>query len=359
MQISDIVKKINNKEDIRYSSNGNSFHIFTSKLNDKIAGYEIIIRLTGKCNYRCLYCVTEANALDKKSILTIINKLSEADLSESRIVLSGGEPTISPIFLQILTKLVNSRCSEISVQTNAAMFSNKEFVSKLPIDSRISFYISYPSSIKEKYNLITKSNCYDAAVKGIKNISLRYAFNICIVVCSLNYRDISSTIKFIEYLTGKSNFYVNISNTYIETTVDIDSFIIKYSKVKEGISRAFSYAEKKKTKFLEFNLLNLSPQQIESSSVQNLKYIRNIYPLAVVVSKSSDSSFPYCVLPSNSDISSSYAKTGNTFEVSYGSLDKKFYKSLKCLECKYDKLCPGFNVEYVKRFGTEEIIPFL
>ncbi|MCX6744495.1 MAG: radical SAM protein [Candidatus Parcubacteria bacterium] len=57
-----------------------------------------IIRLTDKCNQRCLFCNYQ-EILPAFSLADIKNKLVELRRQDSNVTFSGGEPTLYPFVI--------------------------------------------------------------------------------------------------------------------------------------------------------------------------------------------------------------------------------------------------------------------
>ncbi|MFP4118299.1 MAG: radical SAM protein [Candidatus Woesearchaeota archaeon] len=323
MHSSELVRKINSREDFRFSSQDSSLQISSMKgESGSVKGYEIIFRITGKCNFRCLYCGVESQGLSRKSFLKLVEALEKSDLKGSSITISGGEPTISRDFIPALQRLIETDCKSIIVQTNATMLSNGRFISQIPHDERILFFISFPSHLREHYEAITQSKLYDKAVRGLTDISARSRFEICMVINRINYKEIAETVKFVEQTTGRRDFQFTISNVFINPMLDPGKFIVRYSDV--------------------------TPYIIEAQSE---------YSDIIALPSSGDCSFPYCAIPSLMETHGDIIRSDNTSDVGYGTMKHKFFKLPTCKRCRYDGVCTGYHTEYVKRFGTSEINP--
>jgi len=88
------------------------------------------IRITRRCNNRCLFCLDRDN-LDGSimSFDDIVRDLKKG-LAEGarRAVISGGEPTIHPDFLQVIAKAKEVGYGWIQTVSNGRMFSYEEFL---------------------------------------------------------------------------------------------------------------------------------------------------------------------------------------------------------------------------------------
>ena len=368
MRASELIQHINRKKDFRYSSSEGSFQISSMKDNNgKVNGFEIITRIVDKCNYRCMYCGVGFKALSKKSFSNLINVLERSDLKGSRIVISGGEPTLSRYFVSAMHRLVKTNCTEIQVQTNAVRLSDPEFFDSLPHDDRIKLFISFPSHRRDHYEKITQSRSYEHAKEGLRKAATRYRIEICMVVNMINHMDICDNIVFIEDLIGASNFQFSISNVFVNQGIDGERFIVRYSSVKPNIEAAKDYSDRQRDIVLNakdngFDIphnrrLRMPWSYAMTGEIKQAQISTDEF-LFVSTPQSGECSFPFCVRPENLKIPPcDNVRSENTADMSYGSQDKKFFKALDCKSCAYDNICTGFQTEYVKRFGTSEIRP--
>lgn len=389
MDVNEIVENINSDSSFTYESPDGSLSISSFSVDGAVSEYEIIIRLTKRCNYRCLYCgVAFEEPVPKKSLKDLYAILDDADLSKSNIVLSGGEPTISPFFFSLLRKVQKSRCRKICIQTNASLFSLESFFDRFPKDYCISFFASLPSVVETNHKHITCSTLLDNAFHGLLNIVKRnYYTEICIVVNRHNYKSITKTIRTFlaalpfhpffpfqvyrrfSYLrdsvllneciqlqviglvhqgfiitfwqgfppwnpldvdqvslghltisTCRSKLNFRISNVFLNTTTDIDSYIVSYSEAFPYISKALCISN-------------------------------------VGLMDTGDCSFPVCVRSTFPDLKKMHTIFFDDSICGIDDLSKPYFKLSSCSECIYNDYCQGFQTEYVKRFGTSEIKP--
>ena len=146
----EIIKKINNNENFRYSNSDGSFTINSVENSfSQIVEYDIIIRLTEKCNYNCVYCGLETQGITPFFVKILKAIIKNADLSKSRFIISGGEPSISKNFLQFFDMLIKSNCSQVTIQSNASIFSNNSFFSQIELIRKYHFSYHFLALIEK------------------------------------------------------------------------------------------------------------------------------------------------------------------------------------------------------------------
>jgi uncharacterized radical SAM superfamily Fe-S cluster-containing enzyme len=99
-------------------------------------GSFLIVDLTNRCNMMCSPCFMDANAasyvheLDMEDIKTIFDKtVSFKPQREVNVLFSGGEPTLSPIFLEAVRYAKSMGFHRLHVATNGVRFAeSRDFV---------------------------------------------------------------------------------------------------------------------------------------------------------------------------------------------------------------------------------------
>ncbi len=88
------------------------------------------VRLTRVCNNRCLFCLDKNAQNGSHLSLAEIKKVFQAGRKEKaeKVILSGGEPTLHPKFIDIVKKAKKLGYTKIQVITNGRMFAYKKFL---------------------------------------------------------------------------------------------------------------------------------------------------------------------------------------------------------------------------------------
>lgn len=158
------------------------------------------IRINLSCNQNCIFCNTDKNAdnfiLDDSKIKNQIEAWAKEGVNY--LVISGKEPTLHKKIADFIRAAKESNYKKIELQTNAVMFSDKNFARKLRKEGLTHVFVSFHSSDKSLYEKITNSKTFEKAVEGIKNLAeegVNVSLNI--VVNQINYKNLPSTIGYI------------------------------------------------------------------------------------------------------------------------------------------------------------------
>ena len=134
--------------------------------------------LTEACNLRCQFCYNSCAPSFCKDPYIILDRLAEAKVLE--IILTGGEPSLHPEFLQILD-YAKTKIPRVMVQSNGTAFAEptyaKTFFEKKPFC--VNFSLHGPKEIHDYLTRIDGS--FEATTTAIKNAvdaGIRVASNL-------------------------------------------------------------------------------------------------------------------------------------------------------------------------------------
>jgi cyclic pyranopterin phosphate synthase len=129
------------------------------------------ISLTDRCNFRCLYCMSEdtrfrpaKELLSSEEILFFSSIFAE--LGFDKIRLTGGEPTLRPDIVELVQEMsALPGLPEITMTTNASRLS--ELAAPLACAGLKRCNISLDSLVPEKFERITRRGNLDQVLRGI------------------------------------------------------------------------------------------------------------------------------------------------------------------------------------------------
>jgi MoaA/NifB/PqqE/SkfB family radical SAM enzyme len=228
-------------------------------MNIKNSIKKVVLELTTSCNLECKHCFyqnsnefTSNCFIKKEEAFRLIEKFKKCGID--KLVLTGGEPTIHPDFIEIAI-FAKNKIPKVTLCTNGVMKSDKlkQEVIDLGFDT---YTISIDSHLKENHDefrgrrgaLKDTLNFTRLLVKNKKNLSIHIALH------QNNINHIEKTINFCkqfncEIVVGsiyyeKLGFNDKIVNDY---QAKIRDFKIKYSPDKNIILVGFcKYCEAKK-----------------------------------------------------------------------------------------------------------------
>jgi len=279
------------------------------------------IILTTLCNNNCKICLMGQNTHKQhKELSHIKEEIKNKDKYSKTLVLTGGEPTIHPDFIEILRFSKGLGYGKISVISNGRMFSNLSFLKRSihnGMDEVIFSVLSADPKIHDPITRVPKS--LRQTLKGISNLKkLGYKIKTNTVICKGNYSSLPRTAKALIALGAdriQFEFIRPIGNAakYLHDVVPKISSVI--NSVKEAI---------------DVCIQNSIHAQVEG--------------------------IPSCLMHGYSD----YVNTLKDQE--HNDISKEDIKShVKfhgCSACRYDSSCIGIWKEYVENMGSGEITYF-
>ena len=96
----------------------------------------LLFKITYRCNDECPFCIAYEQRRDHLPDLSFENVIKNYEFFSkkfniSRIVFTGGEPTLHPEFVNILKYFKEQKSIIVNFVTNAINFGNKEFLEKI------------------------------------------------------------------------------------------------------------------------------------------------------------------------------------------------------------------------------------
>ncbi|HUN86260.1 MAG TPA: radical SAM protein [Terracidiphilus sp.] len=142
-------------------------------------GSYVLIDLTTRCNMKCSPCFMDANQLDHvyepdlREIKALLDRAASAQPKrEFNILFSGGEPTISPHFLEAITYASGIGLKRLHVATNGIRFAeDAEFARAARAAGLHGVFLQIDGMTEEKNAHRGIANYLDVKLKAIENIS--------------------------------------------------------------------------------------------------------------------------------------------------------------------------------------------
>jgi MoaA/NifB/PqqE/SkfB family radical SAM enzyme len=170
------------------------------KAQDAVFVSKFWISLTGLCNNNCIFCLDgERKDRFHKDVESIKKEIKKAkDEGATRLVLSGGEPTIFPQIIDIVRYGRSIGFDRIQTISNGRMYAYKRFTKDM-VDAglnEVTFSIHGPNS--KVHDAMTRvPGSFRESILGLKNISSvpGMIYNTDTVVTRLNYRHLLQTVR--------------------------------------------------------------------------------------------------------------------------------------------------------------------
>ncbi|QNU66188.1 radical SAM protein [Ruminiclostridium herbifermentans] len=296
------------------------------------------------CNNQCAHCIIELNKNQLKQIKKPLDRTTSECMQEidesykmfensaekyHEIVITGGEATIRPDFINLCDYIMNKGINRIQLQTNGRKLSDMNFAKKLVSCYPIFFTIALHGPNSDIHDKVTrKAGSFDETVKGIENI-VSLGGNIIgkIVLSKINFSYLKETVMLFESLGVKR---INIA--------------FPHSGIRD--ERFFNYVPTYKS--------------IRDSVVETLNYAKEHFMDV------DTETVPFCFLEGYEEFvaelrAKNYKMIGDP--VNQPKFDwKKLRIEIKskadiCKECLMNMLCEGVWEEYISNYGQEEFVP--
>ncbi len=300
--------------------------------SEKTAGEpveEAIVRVQFHCNQACRFCFvsTHLPAPDDAAIRAAIVAAAGRG---ARVVLSGGEPTLSPRLLDYVRLARAHGPHPVTLETNAVRLGEPSLAQAL-VDAGVGVtFVSLHGCRAEISDAITEApGTFDKTLAGIDRLAaLGVTLVLNFVICERNYRELEAQVAFVH--ARWPGALLNIS--FVAPSADVvpqeRSLVPRYSDVRPYLARALERAAE----------LGLAVGGFENMSG---------LPLCLVPT----STAPDATNATNSTIARAF-ELGDLPE----GLDRgEFVRADACRACALGAKCYGLRRGYAEIWGTSEL----
>ena len=167
---------------------------------------KVILELLSSCNLNCAHCFYRQSSnfhspdfLPKKGLLSLIDGFSKKGIN--KLVLTGGEPTLHPDFLEI-SRYAMSKIDRVTLCTNGYIVNKKLKEQVLELNFA-TYTVSIDSHIKEVHDDFRgRSGALDKTLEFLEELNKKGRHtSIHIVIHRNNFEHIEETIKFCKKLS--------------------------------------------------------------------------------------------------------------------------------------------------------------
>ena len=274
------------------------------------------------CNQNCKFCNVKFEAGFMENSFQDI-KMEICRQLPDNLSVSGGEPTILPYIQNLVQFAKEHGVRLIQFQTNAVLFSYKQFASSLAEKGLTDVLVSLHSHKKEISDYLTSTpGSWEKTNAGIKNIiSAGVRVRISHVLTTKNYTDFPEFILFLKK---------SLPGVYgVDVLLDQHKGMGKYNKnLVPKLSLVESYIKK----------------SVKLAKENNIELL-NAFTIPLCYWPEQDSSLEFRELSEASD----------TKRIKSLKLNK--VKAASCTKCRYDNLCFGVWKGYSEVHGLSELKP--
>ncbi len=283
-----------------------------------------------ECNNACLFCAVGGDwskSFPTKSLKEIKDELKKIRNVGNSIRITGGEPTIRPDIVKIVSYAKKLGFRQISIETNGRKLHNEKFLEKI-LDAGVNhFFISIHGHTPKIHEKVTCApGSFHETVKGIENLSkTSLYFGINVVITKFNYKHLPEIVKFLRKITDK-HITLNFITVHGSTLLN-KKIVPKMSETVSYIKKAINFLDDENIAIGHIPLCLLG-DYIKYSNFVKLPVVTNI--------------------------------VNPTFTIKLEShLDRSIQKGKKCKKCRFDKFCYGLWEQYAKIYGYGELKPVL
>lgn len=223
----------------------------------------IILSVSGLCNNKCLFCCASSD----RSMRSLAQIKSELDAAREKdcdeVVLTGGEPTIYPDIIEVVSYAKSIGFKSIKTVTNGRMFFYRDFTDEIINAGLNEIIFSIHGPAPEVHDLHTGSpGSFSQLIKGIKNVSSHK--NVIIstntTITKMNYKYLPSTIQLMINLGIRSN--VNIIGLWLfnRAIENRNRVMPDYSEVRPYLAEAIQLCVKNNVSFF---IVRFPPEYME------------------------------------------------------------------------------------------------
>jgi len=289
------------------------------------------IKIGYQCNNKCAFCVQgdKRAKFPTKNLAEIEKNLREAfEQSKREVVLTGGEPTVHPNFLEIVKLAKTIGFKGIQIQTNGRTFSSLHFCVKTIQAGANEFSPALHGSTEEIHDyLVCAPGAFDQVVQAIKNLKkLKQYILTNTVITSKNYQQ----------LPQLAEFFVRL---------DVDQFQFAFVHILGSADKNKAWLVPRKTEIMPY---------VKKALDIGLKAGKKVTTEAI----------PYCLMQGYENcVGEQFIPETRIYDVSviadYGAYRKNDgkLKFSQCQNCAYNEKCEGPWKEYVEIFGSNEFAP--
>lgn len=363
------------------------------------------VRLTSACNNHCIFCLDRESQNGAFLPLKDIRKnLAEGrKLGSSRVVLSGGEPTIHPEFLHIVKIAKNLGYEHIQVISNGRMFAYPLFLKEAVNNgvSEITFSMhGHNRKLHERQTRVRGSfrHSLGGLINALKIKNL--IVSVDIVINKMNVEYLPEILKFFIDL-GVSEFDLLQVIPFGSAWENRGALFYDLKKASRYLNQAFAFSKNPRLRiwtnrfppeYLEgFEGLIQDPAKLYDEIGGRRKmfedFLKKNVPLPCrgdrctycflknfcndlieLKNKNKIYSFelPLCLKGvekiENQKITAEYrlekAKTDIFDFLAFYIKQRYFIKSLRCNKCNYHEKCRGMQCDYIHQYGFKTLVPF-
>lgn len=207
------------------------------------------LRTTRICNNHCIFCHdSEIQNGEMISALELQREIKKAkEEGYTRLILSGGEPTIHPDIIELVDYARRIGLEWIQIVSNGRMFAYYEFTRRMVEAGLSEVTVSFHSHIPEIADSLTGvKGSFLQTIKGIENLKRgKIVISIDIVLNAYNYRHLKEAIEFFHSKLGIGEFDILHMTPFGRAFENYKELKLEPMAERRELKRAIKYAKEK------------------------------------------------------------------------------------------------------------------
>jgi MoaA/NifB/PqqE/SkfB family radical SAM enzyme len=289
-----------------------------------------------ECNNSCSFCINSYKRdLKSKSTAKIMQEMAVArKQGNTYLELIGGEPTIRPDILDIISFGRKLRYRNIVMATNGRLFSYNDFARRIVEAGLTDLIFSIHGDTAKLHDSLTRARgSFDQLMKGIENIRSAGLSSIGTntTIVKQNYRRLEKIGILIRNLGIDNAEFIFVDPEKGEISDNFHTYVPKISKAAPYIHNALALAKEKTANWnVRYVPLCYFTEQIHQvSELKELEFFDTQHLAPDFI---------------NLDVVASRK-----------NISRK--KTKKCTDCVLFRLCEGIWKKYLKYYGDKELRP--
>ncbi|MBW2263551.1 MAG: radical SAM protein, partial [Deltaproteobacteria bacterium] len=202
----------------------------------------VSLRITRRCNQDCSFCFIpwEKRTIDENGVEPLIHEAVEA--GASRIVLTGGEPTLHPDLPRFIKAARDAGAQWVELQTNGILLSDRRTCERLVDAGLSSVAVSLPSHLPSLMDSIAAvPGNLPRVLQALGHLStMDLILSVTHVVCTPNHREVGSFVRFLH-----ERFRVHVFSILLAAPMSAPlarkDVIVRYSDAAPHIAEALDF----------------------------------------------------------------------------------------------------------------------
>jgi cyclic pyranopterin phosphate synthase len=328
-----------------------------AKDRDEHGGGRVHILTGAICNNNCVFCMEEDRdgryVTNSATTDETVKQIVRAHPSAEEICFTSGEPTTNKRFPYWVKLAKDEGAKRISVMTNGRALGHEGYTKLLVAAGLRRVYVSIHGHTAKLHEGLTRTpESFDQTVAGIRMTARFKPYGVELhtstVVTKRNLPHMLDVYRFLRGL-GVDQVVFNVMQANGRADTHFEHIFPTYTDIARTFAAMVIEAKKTEARPMAF-LVDIPLCTTEAVPDENRGYVEAYTHYEQVGNGTHDER-----LVPKDDAGS---LEGGLVEIARDDLDKALRtKRAECASCKYDRVCEGVWVNYLKRYGWDEMIP--